>query len=801
MTRNALLVLRSMIELLFLSGQINGYAQTTTDPCTSWCNNPVLCTVAAFRSIPTWSPAPPYVQWKRYAKIGVDVGTPPDWFDAANEHIQAAIDNWNAAPASISLTMGGEGHDIWWIADPQQWTYGDNTLAVTWPDANDDNGFVTSMITAVNVATFDDDDWHDETGPPNSSDISFEGVMNHELGHVLGFCFPNNHPDLSCSGCTVMILGPGYGGTAHEAVGWLDYEAMQCLYKPSGEQATQDDSWVVRRIDEEPSRVDSFLRRKLVALKESREHDSAAVTNRAQGQGESYIIFTPSDFVSDVQSFVANYWQAKGYNPTVVDVSTYPTDQDQFRATLKAAIASYASTGTKYFHLIGDSNDWREFDNEEDLWPTLWVGSDWAGKYSGYVNQNNYPLRGQRSRDLIPTYTVPDIARRGENMAWYTPYWHSDQNYADVDDDGVPDVVLTRWPVATTSDLLSMAYKMQNYNDFEGPFDTYRVAFYVGNQDHHAGLCESGPCFDGRLARENADSVETRLNEVAPGQDVAHLYVLDYLDRSERTSHAVQLWNTFQPEVAIILSSWSDRYYPGDFFDETCASPFDIGSISCRTPAVIIGATCGTADWAWTEDPDFGKPVCEDFLTAWDAGAVVWIGPTKAAYGQASFRVTLYTIEELFQHDRRPMAESWLIAMQRLYADFRNHLRFCNTFNEYVFLGDPLSPLRHRQDTPTGVGEDAIPGAMDILRCAPNPFNARARISFSVANRGQVSLQIYDVKGALVRAMVNRMIPAGEYFVEWEGENNYGEGMASGVYFCRLTTSNGSIIRKLVLLR
>lgn len=802
-----LLLVCSAVSVLCLLGGIISYATTTFDACTSTCGPlPDDCNVGVLLSVPPWSPAPPHMRWGPYAEIGVYISTPPVWFDAvgAGEHIGDAIGNWNTSTTSISLHLGGTGYQIDWVTDKGVWSsYGqtDSVLAATWPADYDPQGFVTSMLTYVNAAHFEDDDWGDEPGCPGPGEVSFKGVMNHELGHVLGFAF-DGHPVPICAGCTVMILGPARGDcTSHETLGALDFEAMQCLYKAAGEQATWDDSWMVRRNAEEPSPVDSFLRRKLVALEEQRERRSTPGAVRAQRQGESYVIFTPSTFVGDVQSFVAGYWQAQGYNPTIVNVSTFPTDQDQFRVTLKAAIANYASTGTKYFHLIGDSNDWREFDNEEDLWPTLWIGSDWAAKYNGYVSLDNYPARGQRSRDLIPTYSVADVLPRGENMAWYTPYWHSDQDYADVDDDGVPDVVLTRWPVASNSDLLSIAYKMQMYNDFEGTSEAYNVAFYVGNKDYHAGPCDPHPCYDGRLAMDHADSVETRLQQIAPAQDIAHLYALDYVDPSERNNHAVQLWNTFQPEVAIILSSWSDRYYPGDFFDETCSNPFDMGLISSPNSALVIAATCGTADWAWTEDPDFERPVCEDFLTAWDAGAVAWIGPTKAAYGRASFRATLYTVEELFQHDRRPMAESWLIAMQRLYADFSNQLRYCNAFNEYVFLGDPLSPLRHRSDIPTSVGETSIRGDPKIVRCTPNPFNACTQIGFSIASRGLVNLQIYDVEGGRVRALVDKIMPPGEYSVEWGGENDYGESMASGVYFCRLTTANSSVTRKLVLLK
>ena len=784
-------------------------SQATNDPCTSTCGDYwAFCNVNILLSSPWWSPAPPHIKWLSHTKIGIDVGSAsaPGWFDDETELTTTAATRWGSCASTSFAVGGGSAHEIVWITSQADWLSevgNANALASTQFVARDETGHVTGTETLVNVAFFGDADWGDELFGLDPDEVSFSGVMTHELGHVVGFSWPS-HPDTVCEGCTVMIgvIQAGDHQT-FEKLGRLDTEAMLCLYGAPGEQATFDDSWAVQGRPEDPYATDSFLRRKLQALQEFRTERSKSVVAKMPGHGQPYVIFTTSLLATDVQSYVADYWEDKGYDATVVDVSTYPTDQDEFRATLKAAIASFASSGVEYFHLIGDSNDWREFDIEQDLWSTLWGAANWPTKYDIYTNNYsgyNYPAEGQRARDLIPTYTVPDTLPRGDNMAWYTPYWHSDQNYADVDDDGVPDVVLTRWPVATASDLLAMAFKMQTYNDVSVPTDYHSVAFYVGNVDHTTGeLCVSPPCRDGRLAMDHADSVEARLNEIAPGQYVDHLYQRDYMDEEERNCQAVHLWNTFRPDVAIIFSSWSDRYYPGDFFNETCSNPFNMGQITSNILALVIGATCSTADWVWTEDPDFDKPPCEDFLTDWDAGAIAWIGPSKGSYGQASFRVTLYTVEEIFQNQQRPMAESWLIAMQRLYANFPNHLRFHNTFNEYVFLGDPLSPML-RPDAVTAADGSYVPSDV-TLQCTPNPFNPRTRIDFSIVNRGLVSLRIYDVKGVMIRELVSKNMDPGEYFVEWGGDDGRGNAAGSGVYFCRLTSSGRSVVRKIVLLK
>jgi hypothetical protein len=100
--------------------------------------------------------------------------------------------------------------------------------------------------------------------------------------------------------------------------------------------------------------------------------------------------------------------------------------------------------------------------------------------------------------------------------------------------------------------------------------------------------------------------------------------------------------------------------------------------------------------------------------------------------------------------------------------------------------------------------EEAPAVIVDFLApCYPNPFNPKTTIAYSIRERGAVALRIYSVSGRLVRTLVNGVQTprAGGYAVEWDGRNNAGAAVASGVYLCRLTAGNFSETRKLVLLR
>jgi hypothetical protein len=83
----------------------------------------------------------------------------------------------------------------------------------------------------------------------------------------------------------------------------------------------------------------------------------------------------------------------------------------------------------------------------------------------------------------------------------------------------------------------------------------------------------------------------------------------------------------------------------------------------------------------------------------------------------------------------------------------------------------------------------------------PNPFNPTTIIRYDLATPDFVDLRLYDTRGALVRVLEATHRPAGRYEVGWNGENERGETVASGVYFYRLHTGSFTQTKKLILLK
>ena len=101
--------------------------------------------------------------------------------------------------------------------------------------------------------------------------------------------------------------------------------------------------------------------------------------------------------------------------------------------------------------------------------------------------------------------------------------------------------------------------------------------------------------------------------------------------------------------------------------------------------------------------------------------------------------------------------------------------------------------------------EDGAPGAPPVGNALaqnfPNPFNPETIIRYSVARPGPVAVRIYNVSGLLVRTLVNKVQPAGEYTARWNGIDDQGRPVPSGAYFYRLESLGFADSKKLILLR
>jgi hypothetical protein len=97
--------------------------------------------------------------------------------------------------------------------------------------------------------------------------------------------------------------------------------------------------------------------------------------------------------------------------------------------------------------------------------------------------------------------------------------------------------------------------------------------------------------------------------------------------------------------------------------------------------------------------------------------------------------------------------------------------------------------------------EEALPGRYRLSQNYPNPFNPQTHISFRLPRAGHVSLAVYNVRGQQVSELVDWQQGAGEHVVTWDGLDDAGRAVASGIYFYQLTAGEFSETRKMLLLK
>jgi hypothetical protein len=88
-----------------------------------------------------------------------------------------------------------------------------------------------------------------------------------------------------------------------------------------------------------------------------------------------------------------------------------------------------------------------------------------------------------------------------------------------------------------------------------------------------------------------------------------------------------------------------------------------------------------------------------------------------------------------------------------------------------------------------------------LLENYPNPFNPVTRLEFSLEESAPVSMRIYDISGKLVRTLLEGTMSFGRHSVFWNGEDEHGASVASGIYVCRLEAQGKTATRKMVVLR
>ena len=100
-----------------------------------------------------------------------------------------------------------------------------------------------------------------------------------------------------------------------------------------------------------------------------------------------------------------------------------------------------------------------------------------------------------------------------------------------------------------------------------------------------------------------------------------------------------------------------------------------------------------------------------------------------------------------------------------------------------------------------GTSQTTLSTSYELLQNYPNPFNPETIIEYQVPKRGKVQLNIYNMLGQKIRTLVDDVLPAGNYHVVWDGLDDHGNRVATGVYLYQLKGENALITKKMLLIK
>jgi len=175
----------------------------------------------------------------------------------------------------------------------------------------------------------------------------------------------------------------------------------------------------------------------------------------------------------------------------------------------------------------------------------------------------------------------------------------------------------------------------------------------------------------------------------------------------------------------------------------------------------------------------------------------------------------------MFDHSGDPVSGTGHLDQ---YSDDRRQIGACGPFHmnpgdsQYVLIKmsvgkgtDNLSSitvlkeiLNDTLEIPTGVDDEVpstLPDEFRVGQNYPNPFNPSTVIEFDLPSKSKVTVSVFNVLGRRVATLLNEERPAGSGSIVWDGTNDGGEAVASGVYFYRVRAGEQTIAKKMMLLK
>jgi hypothetical protein len=123
------------------------------------------------------------------------------------------------------------------------------------------------------------------------------------------------------------------------------------------------------------------------------------------------------------------------------------------------------------------------------------------------------------------------------------------------------------------------------------------------------------------------------------------------------------------------------------------------------------------------------------------------------------------------------------------------------TFGSFSFLSESSSDIFVAKLNSFILADDEITPMEMGLSNYPNPFNPATTIKFSLPNDSKIELIIYNIKGQTIKTLTHNVFNKGNHSIIWNGSDDSGKSVSSGIYFYKLKTGDFQKVRRMILLR
>lgn len=540
-------------------------------------------------------------------------------------------------------------------------------------------------------------------------------------------------------------------------------------------------------VRESPRQSEESIRSELERRK-SKGYTNLSNTQKSMpGEGKILLAISIGDWETDIRDYYLGYQASRGYETYFAAVDDYPIpepdNRDAFRDHLSnVVIRSYfelaqACGKTLLVDLIGGKNDWEVW-SDPASWPP-----EWQSKLQTYIDYS-YPAEGYPERDLIPGYYIlrpepPECA-----PGYWVPWEATDNPYKHMDADGIEDIVLTRWSITTPYELLSRCLSAQDYIDNGQRVSNvyYDVEIWTGELPVYSSL-DTDDVMQMAYAADDATPASANFYHEASEPDAGLRNVIS----AARMNAGM--------DMLIMCGDDSNPLYPVKQFHVSGVDPlFDMNMLDAgsRQP-ICVAMCCGSIGNSRTLYPWCPDPVNKQMLDWSDRGMALVVGQESGSLHAANQRLTVIFLETLHDSGNAGLGvpECWLLTEQKIRTDYADNGALQAALTTCGIEGPSTMPYLATGDV-SSVGDDTQ-SLTSLRQNYPNPFNPSTTISFNVAQRSKVRICIFNTRGQMIRSLVNNEEwKAGSHTVTWNGDDDGGHQMASGIYFYRLEV-NGKI--------